>query len=101
MQLLAYFKRSCGCGRWVATPNEGTNHSCNQVSKITKHSKLKQFDKAYSGVPSSYALAATLAAMCAEMSLIFEKDGYIIPLLKFSSVTCPASASAVLCRDRS
>lgn len=46
-------------------------------------------------VPSSYALVATLAAMCAEISLMSENVGYIIPLLKSSSVTCPASASAV------
>lgn len=33
-----------------------------------------------SHLPSSYALAATLAAMSAEIFLIIENGGYIIPL---------------------
>lgn len=46
-------------------------------------------------LPSSYALAATLAAMCADIFLMLENGGYISPLSKFSWVTCAANASAV------
>lgn len=45
--------------------------------------------------PSSYAFAATFAAICAEIFLMLENGGYISPFSKFSWVTCPARASAV------
>lgn len=51
-------------------------------------------------VPSSYALAATLAAMWADIFLMLENGGYMSPLSKFSCVTSAARASAVADRTR-
>lgn len=45
--------------------------------------------------PSSQAFAATLAAICAEIFLIFLKGGQTSPLSKSSCVTWDAKASAV------
>jgi membrane-bound metal-dependent hydrolase YbcI (DUF457 family) len=41
-------------------------------------------------------LAATFAAICAEIFLMFLNGGKINPFWKFSSVTCSARASAIL-----
>ena len=46
-------------------------------------------------IPSSYAFSATAAEIFADIFLIFENGGYTRPLLRCSSVTCAARASAV------
>ena len=47
-------------------------------------------------LPSSYALAATLATIWAEMFLIIENGGYINPCSKFSFVTSAVKGSVVI-----
>lgn len=63
MELLAYAKRSLGCGSRVAKP-------------------------------SSYALAATAAPICADMARISLKAGNNCLLARCSGLICEASDSA-------
>lgn len=80
--------------RTWSTQNLKINKTINLYLNVYKDYQRNKILFKYNS-PSSYALAATLAAIWAEIFLIFENGGYISPLSKFSLVTCLAKASAV------
>lgn len=70
MQLSAYFTRFSGRGRRVANPIKWIRMII--IFRICQ-SKISLQDEQH--LPSSYALAATLAAIFAEIFLMLEKGG--------------------------
>lgn len=99
MQLSAYFNRFSGRGSLDAKPTKGL---CNLPNK--KHILFFEGTRNYTGrngfSPSSYTLAATLAAIWAEIFLILVNGGQIIPFSQFSFVTCPAKPSAAKTKNK-
>ena len=78
MQLSAYFTRISGRGRRVANPRKHCESHKNKHATKGNYSGGKTHEATkgtLTNSPSSYALAATLAAMWPEIFLILENGG--------------------------
>lgn len=82
MQLSAYATRSLGSGRRVAKPMEQQKGQSSRNMCKQCESSMTRFQRR--NIPNSYALAATLAAIWAEIFLMLENGGYMSPFSKFS-----------------
>lgn len=69
-------------GPW-APVDEWPNLLSNKMDKVQQIC-VRHVNLLMTNIPNSYALAATLAAICAEIFLMLENGGYMSPFSKFS-----------------